>query len=1454
MNSLTNKPSSSIHHEFIESALPDWLTTTSAQRASALKASTLGVEPWIRQATDAEHQRTASALGNSWRSQNTVDRMLSTVQNIADFAEPLLKKALKKQYQLDVDVREVYVRLYSRTSTITQGSRARTVSLLDAALHNFQQSETLLPDSEFITRPNNAGHFNVSIIGRHITITQFKTLCRELDIGARYHRHLQEFLRPVDPMVRRFTQHQIIQSQKDALYLAAQLALMKKDIGLDGYRVVAGMLEDRKDLRFDGRPVHYHHLSIMNIQLSGIVLIAGDLDTSGHQGRVIAYVPHDPEHPLKEYASGKLFADELTRQLRRSTTEPSGRMTYLQFFIRFVAHQQRGALCSGLNSHLVQTTWHPTVKGVDLPNWRDTDVANPRLHFGALAFEDDIQHRYHGDLWRYLYEQQLNKIFNDAREIAVSTADADRRERWAWIDNLEKMLSEVVNVALLVVTPFVPLLGELMLAYTAYHMVSELVEGVVDLAEGLYLEGANYLIDFTESLIQFGTFGAGMQLGQLAWSRLSPFIENTRQVTLVDGRQRLWHPDLEPYARKDLNPPADAPLDEHGLALHQGRRILRTDSHRFELEQDRNGTHRLKHPTRADAYRPKVHSNGAGAFVIEGEQPQVWDDDTLMKRLGASADSLADSFSDIRKVSRTDIAAIRQMYVGRERALPLLDDTLARFKIDRELQTFIDRLAPSRLALHSSADVALQLQLLADNGLWPSDKPLQLVAADGEIVWQTGSGAAAPVRISQGVDNSTLLETLLSHLDNRELKHLMETELGGAVGDLHTNANRLRAELRRLAIRQRLSLFESRYRTLGSRAAVPVQNLMDQVPGLPVAVARELLSLASPVEFSELALGRLPARLKGLAEHARREVRLSRMYEGLYLRSVENPDTDKLILHTAAHLRGWPTDVLIQVRQFEAAGAVQDSIGPADAMHQRMLVAREDGTFELHDAQGKRLHSATDLYSAVVQALSEDQLTTLGIRDGEQLADAVRNNTLPPYRLTRVLTDLTTPRPIRFDPSVMRLRGGAPTGDDEVAQLLRIAENDVDLVQPAFQSDSPQHEQFSYLRGLKLMHDDAYPEECFNQLWQAFFDANTAGDGAAHQRVVSSIEALPELKKLMDEAPFNALLARLFTEEGLVPLSDSERDLASMARNFEQTGRGDEYLALQRAQREDQLPEITPLDELHRYLPHDALPAPVTVSPEILAHLQMAQRAIVRAKELIPLSGNQLPSIWEKGSSAIQKLKALREIDPLTGQPKAQLSTAEAVSRALQIRGGNCSENSKVTFALLAAEARPVDVHIVAARDFDHQFVLIGNDLGAPDSLVVADPWPEFPAAHLASEAVFSYHAEPILTLPAGAPQAEFAFIRQQPAGPAPLPIRGSDDSILRLIRLNKLSYNVWTSLRTPGQTYATPGAVPISFQRLPTAVIENRISAYRHYKAALQTFIDGQNQVGLPAAKTVNE
>ena len=498
-----------------------------------------------------------------------------------------------------------------------------------------------------------------------------------------------------------------------------------------------------------------------------------------------------------------------------------------------------------------------------------------------------------------------------------------------------------------------------------------------------------------------------------------------------------------------------------------------------------------------------------------------------------------------------------------------------------------------------------------------------------------------------------------------------------------------------------------------------------------------------------------------------------------------------------------------------------------------------------YDHDGLDLHSGMDFYASILQALPDAERDALNIHIGQgaRLKVALRDNALKPYQLLKVLDDLPVLDPFTYDPELMRLRGGAPTTVSERAALLEVAEELDWLVDASFDSSVSQFRKFNYLRGLKLIYEK-FPSDYFLSLRDALDHASDSPQDVLN--IIQSIEALPDLQKLMPTEQFDALKGRLFAENGLTPLSESERNLAMNARNLEQTGRAADYQSLLQAVRDETAAPSAALADLSAYGPvlyENVITSdvPIEVPAKTMADLQMAQRAIYRAKELLPLSGNQLPSMWEKGGSAIAKIKGLRELNLEEGGYTARLTIAEAARKAVDIKGGNCSENSKVTFSILAGQPRSSDIHIVQASGFDHQYVVIGDDLSNLNGLVVADSWPEFPAAHLASEGYFEFEMPPVVTLPPGPAIAEYDFINQTTPGPAALP-GVSEDNTFRQIKINKLhrsgAYAQWTSLKDLGQTYAVEGGTPVSFERLPASVIDSRLAAYNRYRTAFKDLL----------------
>ncbi|MGU9854847.1 dermonecrotic toxin domain-containing protein [Pseudomonas sp. LF245] len=976
------------HYQLLKNAIPTWLGSASSVKRQALSKATPRPLP-----ITAEFKRLNAA---HWEAQNAVDSALKQLQGPRAFARAMLEEALLTRYGVDLNSETIYLRLYIPQhvpwfSIPSGAARTWTVSLLDAALHNFEHGETVAgayeADSTFISQPDANGQFDTQpAILEKISITDFTGLCRELDIGAHYQTYLRTQLGLTEPVSAAVLQANVDASHKAALRSALHLARLRGDIQPDYAQQIENLLQGRSALTLGNLPLHCHRLQMMDAPLTGILLFAPDLETTRSVQRLVAWVPDDPQHPLKEYPSALAFKQELTRQLRDAD--------YQAFFSRFVAHAQRGLFFANLSQRLGRITWHPTEYGSGLAPWRREPTDDPKLQFVATAVQ--------GDVWRHLYQQKLNRILNDARTQAVSTATVDRNARWALWDSAVNVASSILNAVLLIVAPFVPMFGELMLGYMAWQLLDDVFEGVVDWAEGLPKEAFGHLMSVLQALVQLGAFGVGTTIGVAQLRKVLPaeviaFIDRFKPVTLASGAKRYWKQDLASYQQKMRLPPR---LGVNAMGLHQVRAetILPLENQLYAVRALADGKrHVIKHPTRADAYTPSLQHNGAGAWHTELEAPAQWDRATLLRRLGHGVESLNEGDRDLAlRLSGVNENALRQMHVRGDPVPPLLDDTLARLSIDRNLQRLIDRLDSDDPAQHAQVDPQDELQLLTTYGDWPKTRSLRILDATGNTAWEYGDKRMPVVQIHEAqLANGELLKTLLQALSPEEIHEQFGERAADPELSLDNRIKQLRKKLARQARTHRRALFDSRYAQRQVTTDAHAQHLMQTAPDLPASVTTQLLAQASGRELQALDNRSTPPRLADMARSVLDELRVNRAYEGQHLEAVHNLDTDRLALNTLKLLPGWSAQVRLEATHLSPKGSVWLQIGPEDAPVRRTLVRTASDRYVPHDEKGA-LFGETDLYTAILNALPDAQREALGIdiTQGAELKQRLRHSPL----------------------------------------------------------------------------------------------------------------------------------------------------------------------------------------------------------------------------------------------------------------------------------------------------------------------------------------------------------------------------------------------------------------------------------------------------------------------------
>ncbi|NWC91291.1 MULTISPECIES: dermonecrotic toxin domain-containing protein [unclassified Pseudomonas] len=1034
------------HYQHIKAAIPPSLITASP----SLRASVRQVKPvipgWFA-ATGAEQKNQLKAcLEASFKSHAALDQSMDKVQDINDFAKPLLEAALKAAGHV-LDVEQTCLRLYCPVEDAfgvrTGGFRAKTLSLLQAALNNFEEPETRAgffnSASGFITAPDAEGHFE-----RHATslkIDVFTRLCRDLDLGKQYQAHLTTFLRPAQTVSQNLLRERFVTAQKDGFKAAAYLALLKGDIGQDDYALLLRVASGERNIMLGDRQIWYRRLCLMNLRLQGCVIIDPCVKYR-YASWFIAYIPDDPEHPIKRYESFAEFRAELTRQMTVWPPQPGGRPSvvaptnYQQFFARFVARKdlayyyrrftelvpdappqsfalkwlrsEQGQFWSQVLTP--QLTPITSILGDPAHRVRIASKA-PNLNINADSLKGlwvDV------DLWDELYEGTVQRLFDDALTMAVPTAMADANNR-------SRRLAHYMSIglfALNLVSMVVPPLGTVMAVAMAAQVLYEALEGAIELSEGDREAGWSHIGDVMENLAMLAVGGAAFHV------TVSPFIEGLKSITLPSGEVRLWKPDIQAYALEVQRPTTAVP-DEAGLRRVQETHVLDLDGKRYALKADPYpGQYRIQHPRRPDAYQPAARHNGSGAWTHEAERPLEWEGPTLMRRLGRVVEGLDDAqLEAIRRVCDIDHSVLRRLHVESEPTPATLLDTVRQFRAYDDVvrlseQIFVGQLSPD-LAPYAAS-------LMVEMPRWPVGKAIEVFEGEGpqRVAIQYGD-TAAPLG---GLISISRADLMNGQLPARVVAALSDQALQGMLGqhlppEPRLRSQRLQARLGDYAQQHRARLFRSRYSERVVPSSVAVQVLQRDFQSLPTILAQELLSDASAAELQALTGTRkIPLRLAQKARELQATQRLTKAYEGLYLEALASPDTETLVLNTLETLPGWKDGVRIEVREDAYDGELRAHYGPVDAPNLKVLVRISEGRYQAFDGQAGQLHGVDTLYEALQHALTDAHRRALGlphVGQGVELKLKILQHALPRDRLRERLGVRPAGRPFFKPPQAL---------------------------------------------------------------------------------------------------------------------------------------------------------------------------------------------------------------------------------------------------------------------------------------------------------------------------------------------------------------------------------------------------------------------------------------------------
>ena len=391
---------------------------------------------------------------------------------------------------------------------------------------------------------------------------------------------------------------------------------------------------------------------------------------------------------------------------------------------------------------------------------------------------------------------------------------------------------------------------------------------------------------------------------------------------------------------------------------------------------------RLKHPQKVGVDTPRLEHNRHGAWRLESENPLTWDDHQLFSRLG-SADFNVDqpTAARILKLTDTPPRALREVHCAGLPPPPLLKDSSKRFSIERQILHFIK--AMTTYSATRTARPSLQLLLACGLPQWPKSHVLEMHDESGRTVaYHPSANGNAPHKIRLSQAQSRSLEPLINLVRDDTLTRALLDELPKGQQE---RLFKLAKKIAEYAYRERGQLFETLY-AQGERNGNGLHNhLRNDYPALPATALQALLDHATPKELKQLKdKDPVPLRLKEQAKLTTNDLRLNRAFEGLYLTTLNNPDSEKIILHTLKLVPGWPANVRVDIHQGSAAGPLQESAGHL-AGSERKVLARVDGRYQAYDAAGKLITDAgdvtTDLLTALWRVLNDSQLKALGLDD-----------------------------------------------------------------------------------------------------------------------------------------------------------------------------------------------------------------------------------------------------------------------------------------------------------------------------------------------------------------------------------------------------------------------------------------------------------------------------------------
>jgi len=612
---------------------------------------------WLRDAPADLLPQIGRALASSLACRQRVAALLAQVDGIDDFVVSALEVALDARLGLRINVRRAQFLAGRREPVINEqpvGTHLTQVvdemqPLLEVVLRNFTHEQAQVggqPRGNRLVVSRFDG-------GRLPSAVEFAALCRELDLGAAYQRHLDGVFKPAGG--EKVVETQLLDASRYAMLVDAYKARYEQVLDDSELRLLVAMCVEGRLLRLAGDLVVARQLSLLGYEIQQVVVLEvidqGPLLNTTR--RLLMYIPGDPVGAWSVYPSLEKLSRGLGTRLRDKA--------YQRFFSRVVRRRDSQAFFARVI---------PVFD--DLPLWATYDL-NPRLH------------TYAEPLFNSLAQARILQIKDDAAMVAMPVAMLDRRIQREHDQRLAAEGWALLNVAAL----FVPGLGLGLLAVTVWQLLGEVYHGIEAWRDGDSQEALDHLTQVATDLALIAATVAGATVAQRLWAR-SRLVDEMLPAQLQDGSRKLWQLDLTPY--RGVVPSAATARDALGIGRLRGQAWVEMDGHHYAVvEQAEPGQWQL---VPHDGHAPALRHNGAGAWRLWSEQPAQWHDvHRMFRRLGEPLNALGDDEIDqVLAIHGLNSEHLRALHVYGRAPEPGMLDTVERFRIDQRIRQLISRL------------------------------------------------------------------------------------------------------------------------------------------------------------------------------------------------------------------------------------------------------------------------------------------------------------------------------------------------------------------------------------------------------------------------------------------------------------------------------------------------------------------------------------------------------------------------------------------------------------------------------------------------------------------------------------------------------------------------------------------------------------------------------------------